>query len=398
MSDQLAGPLQGHRTDAPRGRAQAIGPIVVIGVFGVTLGITYPLFALMLERQGASGSLVGLNGAMTPLGMVLSAVLIPAAVRRWGAWAAMSAASVGASATLGALAFTDSLWLWFGLRFLLGTCAVAMFILSETWISEIADAAGRGRLLTAYTSVLALGFCVGPSVLTLTGNSQGAALTVAVISPLVALWPLWSSRHRIPAMAAEGKVPVRALVRLLSVLLVAVLAVSVFDAVTLQFIPLYGERAGLSPGHAAFTLTVLLIGQMLFQYPVGWLADRVGARSALMLTLVVGTAGALLLPVFVGSGLWLWPMVALWGGVAFAGYPIVLTLLGEGLRGSSLLLGNTAFAIVWGIGGVIGPPYAGAAADWLGESGMPYALAALWLVALAVTAVGFASGRTRAGD
>ncbi|MFJ8011217.1 MFS transporter [Streptomyces sp. NPDC096339] len=384
--------LQSVRTGR-RGRAEAVGPIVIIGVFGVTLGITYPLFSLMLERQGASSSLVGLNGAMTPLGMVLSAPLVPAAVRRFGPGAAMAAASVGAAALLAALAVTDALWLWFVLRFVLGACAVAMFILSETWISEIADQAGRGRLLTAYTSVLALGFCVGPAVLTATGNSEGAALAVAVLSPLVALWPLWSGRRRIPTMAAAGSVPVRALVRLLSVLLVAVLAVSVFDAVTLQFIPLYGERAGLTPGHAAFTLTVLLIGQMLFQYPVGWLADRVGARTALMFTLVTGTAGALVLPAFVGSGLWLWPMVALWGGIAFAGYPIVLTLLGEGLRGTSLLMGNTAFAIVWGIGGVLGPPYAGAATDWLGENGMPYSLAVLWLVALAVTAVGFAAAR-----
>ncbi|WP_028810858.1 MFS transporter [Streptomyces flavidovirens] len=379
------------------GAAGAVGPVVIIGVFGVTLGITYPLFALMLERQGVSGTVVGLNGAMTPLGMVLTAALIPAAVRRWGPWTVMVSASVGTSAILSVLALTDSLGLWFVLRFVLGACAVAMFILSETWISAIASDANRARLFTAYTSVLALGFCIGPAVLTVSGNAPGPALTVAVASPLLALWPLCTGRRRVPGMAASGAVPVGALARQLSVLLVAVLTVSVFDAVTLQFLPLYGEAAGLTSGQAAFALTALLIGQILFQFPLGWLADRLGARTALLLSLLVGALGALLLPFAVDGGPgWLYPTVALWGGIAFAGYPLVLTLLGEGLRGTSLLLANTAFAIVWGVGGVLGPPYTGAATDWLGVDGMPWSLTALWLVALVVTAGAFAAGRGKA--
>ncbi|MEV8309652.1 argininosuccinate synthase domain-containing protein [Streptomyces flavidovirens] len=84
-----------------------------------------------------------------------AAAWIPAAVRRWGPWTVMVGASVGTSAILSVLALTDSLGLWFLLRFALGACAVAMFLLSETWISAIASDANRARLFTAYTSVLA---------------------------------------------------------------------------------------------------------------------------------------------------------------------------------------------------------------------------------------------------
>ncbi|MEV8309653.1 hypothetical protein AB0P36_20450 [Streptomyces flavidovirens] len=110
----------------------------------------------------------------------------------------------------------------------------------------------------------------------MSGNAPGPALTVAVASPLLALWPLCTGRRRVPDMAASGAVPVGALARQLSVLLVAVLTVSVFDAVTLQFLPLYGEAAGLTSGQAAFALTALLVGHILFQFPLGWLADRLG--------------------------------------------------------------------------------------------------------------------------
>jgi MFS family permease len=367
----------------------AVGPIVIIGVFGTTLGITYPLLSRMLEERGASGTVIGLNGAMTPLGMVLTAALIPVLVRRMGAWRLMVAAAAGSSAILGMFAVTDNLALWFVLRAVLGSCAVAMFILSETWISENADVTHRGRLLTAYTSVLALGFCAGPAILSVSDNSEALALAVAVGCPLVALWPLWTEKARVPDMAASGRVPVRALTRQLSVLLVAVLAISVFDAVTLQFLPLYADSAGLPAGQGELALTVLLVGQMTLQFPLGWLADRLGARTALLLSLSVGTAGALLLPAAMGWGVWLWPMVAVWGGIAFSGYPLVLSILGANLDGESLLLGNTAFAIVWGLGGVLGPPYAGAAMDVWGPHGMPGSLAVLWILAMITTVAVF---------
>ncbi|MEX1651717.1 MULTISPECIES: MFS transporter [Streptomyces] len=367
----------------------AVGPIVIIGVFGMTLGITYPLLSRMLEERGTSGTVIGLNGAMTPLGMVLTAALIPVLVRRLGAWWLMVAAAVGSSLILGLFAVTDNLALWFILRAVLGSCAVAMFILSETWISENADVTHRGRLLTVYTSVLALGFCVGPAILSISDNSEVLALTVAVVAPLLALWPLWSEKARVPEMGASGRVPVGSLTRQLSVLLVAVLAISVFDAVTLQFLPLYADAAGLAGGQGELALTVLLVGQMTLQFPLGWLADRLGGRTALLLSLTVGTAGALLLPAAMGWGVWLWPMVAVWGGIAFSGYPLVLSILGANLDGESLLLGNTAFAIVWGIGGILGPPYAGAAMDVWGADGMPWSLAALWVLAVITTVAAF---------
>ncbi len=364
----------------------AIAPIAVIGVFGVTLGVTYPLLTLLLDQRGVPSSVIGLNGAMTPLGMVLSAPLVPRLLRVVSPWTAMVTASVAMTALLGDLAVFGDLTLWFVLRIAIGFCAVTMFILSETWISEVAAGPRRGQLLTAYTSVLALGFSVGPAVMALAGAGSAVPLVVAVASPLLAVVPLWAARKQVPRMASSGPVPVRSLVTRLSVLLVAVVSVSVFDGVTLQFLPSYVLGEGLSPRLAALSLTVLLIGQVLFQYPLGWLADRMNPRSALILSLSAGAAGALALPWAVGVSWLFWPLVAVWGGLAFAGYPLVLTILGEGLEGAGLLLGNTAFAVVWGLGGIIGPPYSGAAIDWLGPAGLPLSLATLWLLALAIIA------------
>jgi MFS family permease len=365
----------------------AAAPIVVIAVFGITLGITYPLLALLLEQRGLPRGVIGANGAMTPLGMVVSAPLIPRLVRVVSPWRAMAAASVAIALLLAVLATSDDLALWFVVRFAVGSCAVTMFVLGETWISEAAAGPRRGQLLTAYTSVMALGFAVGPAVMAVAGADSLVPLVVAVVCSLLAVVPLWAARARVPRMVSSGAIPVRGLLARLSVLLLAVVSVAVFDGVTLQFLPAYVLGEGLSPRLAALALTVLLVGQVLFQYPLGWLADRIGPRRALVLSLSAGAAGALALPWAVEVPWLFWPLVAVWGGLAFAGYPLALTILGDGLKGAGLLLGNTAFAIVWGLGGIAGPPYSGVAIDWLGPAGMPLSLATIWLLALAVIAV-----------
>ncbi|WP_083914276.1 MFS transporter [Nocardia concava] len=357
-------------------------PIVVIGVFGATLGITYPLLSLLLEERGTSSSIIGLNGAMTPLGMVLGAPLVPRLIRAVRPWLTMVLATALVSVILAVLAATPALSAWFVLRFMLGLCAVTMFILSETWIGEIATSQLRGQLLTAYTSVLALGFAIGPTVLAASGDNFTIALTIAIAAPLVALVPLVRVRQTVPPMAGNGPIPVRQLTTLLSTLVVAVLAVSVFDSVTLQLLPSFGVRHGNTLAYAALSLTVLLIGQVVFQYPLGWLADRVGARVALIVSLSAGILGALLLPMIVNNPTGYFPAIAAWGGLAFAGYPLVLTILGESFEQTDLLMANTAFAIVWGLGGILGPPYSGAAMDWVGPNGLPWSLATLWLLAL----------------
>ncbi|MBN9743529.1 hypothetical protein DMP23_21025 [Amycolatopsis sp. A1MSW2902] len=370
----------------PRARLAAAAPILVIGVFGITLGISYPLLTLLLEQRGIPGGVIGANGAMTPLGMVLAAPAVPRLLRVTTAWAAMVAAAIGMTALLGLLTAVDNLAVWFVVRFAVGFCAVVMFVLSETWISEIASGPHRGKLLTAYTSVLALGFSVGPAVMAASGGNPTAPLAVAIASPALAVVPLWAVRGQVPRMVSDGPVPVRRLLAALSVLLVPVLAVSVFDSVTLQFLPSYGLGEGLSQRVAALSLTVLLIGQVLFQYPLGWLADRLTTRRALIFSLSAGAVGAAALPAAVHQPWLFWPLIAVWGGLAFAGYPLVLAIVGEDLDGSSLLLGNTAFAVVWGLGGIIGPPYSGLAFEWFGPSGVPLSLATLWALALAVLA------------
>ena len=59
-------------------------PVTAMAVVSVSLSLTVPLFALLLERQGATGTEIGLNHTVSALAMVLSAPLLPRVLARIG--------------------------------------------------------------------------------------------------------------------------------------------------------------------------------------------------------------------------------------------------------------------------------------------------------------------------
>ena len=87
-------------------------------------------------------------------------------------------------------------------------------------------------------------------------------------------------------------------------------------------------------------------------------------------------AGCLLLPSIFNSWL-IWPLVFVWGGVSFGIYTMSLIQLGERFTGQALIAGNAAFAVVWGIGGIVGSPATGLAMQLIGHQGLPSSLGLL---------------------
>jgi MFS family permease len=142
--------------------AATAGIIATVTVFAVAQGLTYPLLSFILERQGTTSGLIGLSAAMTPLGFVVSAPFIPALVQRMGGTRLAILCSILAALILIAIAWTQEVWAWMPLRFLLGFFANPLYVISETWLLSITPASRRGRILGLYSSTVSGGFAIGP--------------------------------------------------------------------------------------------------------------------------------------------------------------------------------------------------------------------------------------------
>jgi MFS family permease len=155
----------------------------------------------------------------------------------------------------------------------------------------------------------------------------------------------------------------------------AAFACGLGEQVAFSFLPVYAVGAGLSPATGALWLSAFVLGNVILQWPIGWLADHADRRLVL-----AGCAGASGLLVF---GLSLIPaqwagtvgVVMLWGGISFSIYPVGLALVGQRFRGGDIARANTAFSMIYIVGGLLGKPLTGAAMDAFGDPGLGWTLA-----------------------
>jgi MFS family permease len=252
---------------------------------------------------------------------------------------------------------------------------------SEIWMNVVVEENRRGRVMSIYAAMVALGLAMGPMVLQVVGVYGPAPfLTGAAMSLLVAvpLLPFWRTAPRIRIDASSGFATVIVVAPLA---MFAALSCGLGEQVAFSFLPVYAVGAGVSPETGALWLSAFVLGNVVLQWPIGWLADHADRRAVL--------AGCTFASALLVIGLSLIPaqwagtvgVVALWGGVSFSIYPVGLALLGQRFRGGDIARANTAFSMLYIVGGLVGRPLAGAAMDALGDPGLGWTLAVFYAAA-----------------
>lgn len=358
---------------APLDRFAIAIVVAVAAAYGLALGLTYPLLAIILEGQGVSATLIGLNTAMTPLGIVLSAPFIPALARRFGALRLAIICAIASAALFAAIGAWHNLWWWFPLRLLLGAAVDSLYVISETWLLQLAGSKHRGKLIGLYSTMLAGGFTVGPFVLAVAGSEGWLAFAIGILVMLATAAGLLALRGRVPHWDQQSPAQVLGFMRLAPMLLLTIGVIALYDQVALSLLPVYLLDGGMSEALTATALGVFVIGNVLLQYPIGWLSDRLSRRRVAYACLACVLLSCAALPITIGTAA-MWPVLFVFGSTGFGIYTVTLAELGDRFEGEMLLAGNAAFALMWGVGGIVGPPVTGGVMDLIGGHGLPLTL------------------------
>ncbi|MET2826329.1 MFS transporter [Mesorhizobium shangrilense] len=358
--------------------AALAGVTAALAMFGAAQGLSSPLFTLLMQKQGMSPALIGLSAAMMPLGLVLSASLVPAAVRLVGARTlAVSCSLIGALCFF-AIGYLQDWVAWFVIRFIVGVIINPLYILGEVWALSLAPPSRRGRVMGIFNSVLGVGYATGPLVLTAVGTSGWVPFIVGIAGFVLCAVILRAVSASLAGFEDDGQ-PSGGIVgfaRLAPALLFAVLVSAAVQQSTYALIPVFGSGYGLPEAVLAALVMVLSLGNIFLQIPLGLLAERFGGRAMIIACAVATAVCAVLLPLLITTPL-IWVVLLVMGAVGYGVYTMALVELGSRFKGSALVSGNAAFALMWGAGGIVGPPTAGALMQAIGPLGLPAVIVGL---------------------
>ena len=332
-----------------------IAACAAITVFGFAFGMTYPLLSLILESRTVSSDMIGINSAMMPIGILLFSPMIPVLAKRFGARNVAIVAAAATAILILAYKQFDSLAAWFLIRLLQGMTISTLFVLSEAWIVGSAGDKNRGKIVAIYASILSGSFGAGPLLISFIGIEGWLPFNIGAAVITIGIIPFFFIRESDQAEPEETATSgIMSFAPKAPMLLAAVGVFSIFDAAALSLFPVYGMQSGLDLTTSANILTAMILGNVLLQFPIGWLCDKFPHRWVL-----VGCA--------LTTTLTLLAMVS-------------LASLGNRFSGIELVNGSASFALVWGLGAMVGSISGGWAMLGFGPDGLPYSLGVVYLL------------------
>jgi MFS family permease len=363
--------------------------IASISVVGIAIGLGVPLLSVILESRGHSASMIGMNTAVAGLASIAAApIATPLALRLGVVRTILLMIATGALAFVG-FYFAPSFWMWFPLRALLHFALTVLFILSEFWISASAPPRRRGFVLGIYATVLSLGFAFGPWLFAQMGSAGFLPFGVAFALVLLAALPVLAAWKEGPAIHEEGS-EASGFLSYIWLVPTATAAVLIFGAVEtggFALFPVYGNQIGYGEADAALLLTMIGLGNVILQIPLGIISDKIHDRRVLLAACAaIGLLGMAALPFLAHNWHLTAAMLFVWGGVVAGLYTVGLAHLGSRLTGKEPASANAAFVFCYGFGMLLGPQAIGFSMDLFGPPGFGYALALFFVVYLVLVA------------
>ena len=349
-----------------------------VSIVGLSTGLTIPLVSLLLSQRGVASDWLGIAAAMPAVGMLLASLCAHRLSKHLANKTLLLFASGLSALSILAIAFSDSLPWLMAWRFLMGVGCGLLVVLGETWVNVISAPQWRGRCVAAYATMYTLCQVAGPSVLAWFGSNAVWPLWIAFACNVLGFALLLPSKCEMALGEDTGKHSMTplAVIRFAPAVILAIFTFAFFDTAMLALLPLYGLQYGLSEQTAVLAVSVLFMGDALFQMPLGWLADRFGAKRVHSYCARFFIVFLLVLP-WAMSSMALWLVLLLLGASAGGLYTLGLIRVGGRFEGQDLVAANAAIGIVWGVGSLTGPIISNGLMNVLGSNGLLYGLVGL---------------------
>lgn len=351
-----------------------------IAVLMVGDGLQGTLLGLRATLEGFPTAVTGLVMSTFYLGFLGGSLFTPRVVQQVGHVRVFAALATVASATVLLHVVFLGATGWALLRLVSGFCFAGLYVVTESWLNDVASNETRGKLLSVYMVLSYLGVAGGQLLLNVADPAGvylfilvSVLISVAAVPLLLSVRP--APKHEMPAGSS-----LRRLYRVSPLGVVAAAAAGMAGGVVFGMAPVYGENIGLTVGALSLLMTAPVLGCVLLQWPIGHLSDRFDRRSVLFATTLASGVLALVCALLPGGETrTLIVLFALFGGMSLPMYALAIAHTNDHLDRDQMVAASASLVLASGIGSVLGPISAAALMSVSGPPGLFWMLAAVHL-------------------
>jgi MFS family permease len=366
------------------------------------LGNTWALMLgmmLLMVGNGLQGTLIGIRGEIEgfstiELSIVMSAYfvgflgasqLVPELIRRVGHVRVFAALASFISAVLIAYPLLTNPIFWSVGRVVIGFCYCGVYITAESWLNNSVDNEKRGQALSLYMIVQMVGIVSAQGVLAL-GNPNGYSLFI-IISILVSISfaPILLSISPAPAFERTKLMTLSRLFTSSPLACVGMFLLGGVFSAQFGMSAVFGAQIGLSLSQISLFVASFYIGAMIFQYPIGWVSDKMDRRLLILLISAASATGSAS-AYFAGGYFFALVFAAfLVGGLTNPLYSLLIAHANDFIEYEDMASAAAGLLFVNGVGAVSGPIIIGYAMNAYGPE-IFFVIIALLMATLAIYA------------
>ncbi|MEZ5477165.1 MAG: MFS transporter [Thiolinea sp.] len=338
---------------------------------------------LIMIGNGLQGTLLGVRGSLENInpswmGLVMSAYFIgflggsqitPLLIKRVGhvrVFAALGSL-VSAAFILYAVYVNPVFW-WF-LRLMVGFCLSGLYVVAESWINDSTTSANRGQALSLYTITQMAGIVIGQLLLNV--SDPGGYNLFVLISVLVsiAFAPILLSTSPAPVFQTAQPMTLRELMKVSPLGCVGIFLVGGVFSASFGMASIYAAERGLTILQISWFTMAIYVGGLIFQFPIGWLSDRMDRRVLIAIVTALATLSAVA-GVLIDNSVFMLLIVALLvGGLTNPLYPLLIAYTNDHLDYEQMSAASGGLLFINGVGAMGGPILVGYLIHGVGPNG-----------------------------
>jgi len=349
---------------------------------------------LLMIGNGIQGTLLGVRGGMEGfstlmMSFVMSAYFVgflggsrltPAMIRRVGHVRVFAALASFISAVLILYPTIAQPVAWGLGRVVIGFCFAGVYVTAESWLNNSASNENRGQALSLYVIVQMTGVVTAQGLLVLGDPSGYVLFIISSVLVSISFAPILLSISPTPAFEATKSMSLRALYQLSPLGFVGMFIMGGVFSAQFAMAAVYGTVAGLSLGQISAFVASIYIGALLFQFPIGWISDRMDRRVLIMSIAFTGSIAALMGYLFEHNFSLLLAVSLLIGGMTNPLYALLIAYTNDYLEAEDMVAASGGLMFVSGLGAIAGPLSIGWIMGQIGPGGFFLFLAGLMFV------------------
>ena len=353
----------------------------------VVLSKTWALFfgfAIICLAHGLQGTLIGVRSVIEGfsffatgivvagyyVGYLAGSLLIPILLKRVGHIRVFAALASLASIAILLHSVLLNPYSWFCIRILTGISLSGIFVIMESWLNEKSTNQSRGQLLSIYMIITFSFLGIGQFLLNISDPSKVDLFILVSILLSFALLPILLSTTEQPNFANPKSLSLKELFVISPLGFVGALFTGLIHSAVFGYGAVYAASKEFGVFEISIFMVIISSFGAISQWPIGYLSDKIDRRIILIGTTFI--ASGLCLFIVASSYISLiifFIFVALYSSMCLPMYSLAVAHINDFLKPDEIVAASSSFAILVGIGAVMGPILVSSFMSLLGPNG-----------------------------